>query len=1460
LQWAVSDREKVILSFPNFISFQTYNQMDKATEIVKNQQTARVSRIPVPVGNRSGVSPPISPARIRSSISPSRIPIPMKYSPRSGSPVQPAGATSPRSYTTTQPDEQKQQKNDIIQSKEIDTHQQQHIDTNSSSCTSSTSEFASTIKMDNSPLHGYNQLLIGNQPSNSTSLYNSYLLTKAANDKERHSSPSVLYTFTDNSERPTRNFLEIKSPEHSVASTISTSTLTTSLPSSKISLSDKGSPSATLANNSKLANPSILELKVKSLEIDKDELIKELDDLKSFNESVEHENKALREHCSKCEVDQSSYQLMIVQLEKENSQLKNRLQMQPDKGQNEVEMSKLIEELAQVVKDKEMLSKKYSNIQKEHSMCAADDSGLKQQVKAMSTELRIAQDRVKHLEDLLNNEKQYKTIERDEQPLKEASKKLEEMKKLIAIKDEQLNRKDGQMSLVQGEMNKMKADLKNAVMRSQSLTLEIERLRNESKLTESREETDNMVAIKELKEKLAKAEREMREKDQWIEKELKGIKQIEISGTACKRKNKELEEQLVLKNEALSKREKEIEKLTIEKETLDVIVGERESELRSAQIMKGQEISELNGLVATLKAKNSTLNESIEEKEEMVKKLTFQNKSLQRSLQFEKDSMANSTDQIAQLKEENQRLRKNFGELEIEKNRISEDAQNKAVASNETEMNVRLHLEAAQVENKSKENQLHEMTIQMTKKEADLEKAQGKISDQQTQISLLNADITNYKELIENLETKLKRQQEMRHQEIGELRKKFEEKQKEEMKFASQVKLLQSEVNQRKEVEKKDKEMLQKFKKTCEELQAQLQAGEVENVSLKARLTQAEERVGKLEANLKDRKAQLQATEEAAHSLTAQLEDTERKLQHTERLNNEERNHFTESMGTTSVQHKKEMTKLMQQIESMQVAKAKLEEALNKEQAILMKTNAELTNISDALRKREDECKMLHSSIEKEVSQRNEITSQLALLQTTYNEIQSEKKEMEASLGSSQSELRQSQGKLRELQNQHVSLEQEMKVQREISESSLKRMEEKGRELVMNHENKVKELKNNLIKMEGHIQDLTNQQSQMKKELDAVKSHNAHYQEQNGKLNNQLSEKTTVVNYTKQKLDQLEENIKQEKLTRVQTQESLMRELARRQDLVKKNEQLKEKLGQVNTTKATLEELIKKERDIAVSLKERINELEMISESLRGNFQKEKELRGIDKQNTEADKAAMKNKFKNEIKILKETLSTLQSEITILRNTVEVHIKEAASSERALKNAEQDKEKMREKRVELEKELSEAKEQLRVAEMNIKSQDVHLTHMKSEIDSLQQKQLDYEEYKKSIETKQRNELQKILSEVTEHMEQQYTAHSYLEKLRADNETLAIKEKDRKIGHLKNELKAQKKELKKEKLQVETLAMEAQYLKTRQKEHEKSKQMVESRLERVSDMLSSTIVGRSAASSPNIKSSTPINKK
>ena len=44
-------------------------------------------------------------------------------------------------------------------------------------------------------------------------------------------------------------------------------------------------------------------------------------------------------------------------------------------------------------------------------------------------------------------------------------------------------------------------------------------------------------------------------------------------------------------------------------------------------------------------------------------------------------------------------------------------------------------------------------------------------------------------------------------------------------------------------------------------------------------------------------------------------------------------------------------------------------------------------------------------------------------------------------------------------------------------------------------------------------------------------------------------------------------------------------------------------------------------------------------------------------------------------------------------------------------------------------------------------------------------------------------MKRVLAEVTDHMEQQYSNQRYLDKLRADNETMALLERERQVGTL-----------------------------------------------------------------------------
>lgn len=100
-------------------------------------------------------------------------------------------------------------------------------------------------------------------------------------------------------------------------------------------------------------------------------------------------------------------------------------------------------------------------------------------------------------------------------------------------------------------------------------------------------------------------------------------------------------------------------------------------------------------------------------------------------------------------------------------------------------------------------------------------------------------------------------------------------------------------------------------------------------------------------------------------------------------------------------------------------------------------------------------------------------------------------------------------------------------------------------------------------------------------------------------------------------------------------------------------------------------------------------------------------------------------------------------------------------------------------------------------------------------------------------------MKRVLAEVTDHMEQQYSNQRYLDTLRTDNEAMALLERERhvmlmmyvddddiphnlcyQIGQLKNELKLKKQEVKQDKLHIERLTTKSKHLKSQQKLQER----------------------------------------
>ena len=280
-------------------------------------------------------------------------------------------------------------------------------------------------------------------------------------------------------------------------------------------------------------------------------------------------------------------------------------------------------------------------LQKEHALCSKQfhiastaNSETEKQVASLKAELHTTQGKVRQLEDALRNaEKEIDVMQRNlelekghfnevdmsldstRQMLERTTKKLEDVHQQNTLKDGLLSRKESQLSLIQGELNKIKEDYYSATGNCQSLTVEVEmitkelNIKKEQLLEAQKRREDSEASIKEIGEKLSASEREMTEKNIMLTKEKKEKEQLSIEITTLRKTIQDLEYQISLKDATLSKQEREMAAVIVEKENAEALNTERESELRSAQLSKGHEITELNKQVAHFDAQSKQLKE-----------------------------------------------------------------------------------------------------------------------------------------------------------------------------------------------------------------------------------------------------------------------------------------------------------------------------------------------------------------------------------------------------------------------------------------------------------------------------------------------------------------------------------------------------------------------------------------------------------------------------------------------------------------------------------------------------------------------------------------------------------------------------------------------------------------------------------------------------------------------------------
>lgn len=253
------------------------------------------------------------------------------------------------------------------------------------------------------------------------------------------------------------------------------------------------------------------------------------------------------------------------------------------------------------------------------------------QLNTLRISLQESQERVRQLQDALRNAEIEKEnfrrgfeLEKShlmetkssftslKQSLEVTSKKLEESQRKCFQKDELLSQKESQLSVLQGELKITKDSYRSVIGRHDSLALDVQVLQQDlenkkKQLVEvlQRKETGE-TSIRDLNEKLSSFERETKEREASFENEMKERKQLEAEIVALRQKCQDLEQQLALKHAATSKQERVMASKIVEKEALESLVAEKETQLRCINLSRGHEVSELKNLVSAMEAKNRT--------------------------------------------------------------------------------------------------------------------------------------------------------------------------------------------------------------------------------------------------------------------------------------------------------------------------------------------------------------------------------------------------------------------------------------------------------------------------------------------------------------------------------------------------------------------------------------------------------------------------------------------------------------------------------------------------------------------------------------------------------------------------------------------------------------------------------------------------------------------------------------
>jgi chromosome segregation ATPase len=447
-----------------------------------------------------------------------------------------------------------------------------------------------------------------------------------------------------------------------------------------------------------------------------------------------------------------------------------------------------------------------------------------------------------------------------------------------------------------------------------------------------------------------------------------------------------------------------------------------------------------------------------------------------------------------------------------------------------------------------------------------------------------------------------------------------------------------------------------------------------------------------------------------------------------------------------------------------------------------------------------------------------------------------------------------------------VQLEETLEEIRQRQKREMEIFEEEKTTLKQQSKSLREELSQSQHKLTGVQRDLERVRSELQQERvrqeEATKRHHKEArrtQEEREEMKREIKQKTMSLTLAEDKIKQLDVSLHTEVQAMEQLQEEIQHVHHSKTQLKLELETEKEKVFALTKLKDQLEGSTQRESVRTTQLTQEVGEIEEKLRQLERQLQEEREASEVDRRKQTKEYHDSRSKYHEEKKALKSKIKQLNKEYDRLRLQCQQLKTSVASLESSHSILSSEKLQLTEELAKRDELALRLREETRRLELRNSEYEFQVTRLKEEVYELQRVHLEFEEYKKRLDSASKAEMQRILSEVTRHMEQQYVAHRNLDKLRLENEGLSLRQKDRKIDKLKSDLKRSQLNERQDRLHLETLELEAEMLRSQKKELDRSRRKLESRLEKVNNSLSQSIqeaAARNDTLSSHMTTSTP----